>query len=242
MAVVFHVSCAMERVGRYPLLALLALLGLSAAASAEQLVLGAGNPSEHTAMASTDNGGATWSVSVDSIPWSSGARPTNAQNESRLLIEFEPTGLAGPVRVHSATLSYNVASRFYKTNPETAAVNFEFYGYGDADGACTAADFRKIDTPVGFGELIYSTGRHDQAIDASFVESVINAGGQLGFVFRSAVVSDYSDYLGLIGMGASSTFDSRKPVLTIDYTVIPEPTTIGLMALGAVAALRRRRR
>ena len=204
---------------------------------ARELALGGTNSGMHTSRAITDDGGATWELSTDSSPWGYNARSTDGLNETRLLIEFEPTGITGPVTVQSATLSY-FANQHARWLGYTV-VHFLYYGYSDADGICTGADVEKLDTLVGVGEDFDGSRFYYQTIDPAFVQSAMNNGGRFGFVFRQNIAVDNPETLSIISTASSSNWDDKKPMLTIQYT-IPEPGSLSVLGVVAMVILKRK--
>lgn len=77
---------------------------------------------------------------------------------------------------------------------------------------------------------------------ASLTSSVASANGSsLYLLLKSGSEDNTADNLFIFASNVNTTNGAAGPVLTIDYTPVPEPTSLALLGLGGLCMLRRRR-
>jgi hypothetical protein len=150
----------------------------------------------------------------------------NPVNDDRASLEFPLASIPGGNPITSATLRLNVV----QTGGMAGLTGtFELYGYA-GDGIITAGDFsndqfllQTFTHPVGtFGPRAFDV--------TSFVQGGVSEGNAFsGFLFK-AVSQDT-----LVGF-ASSEHESPtlRPVLDVQFTPIPEPSTLILLGIGTL--------
>ena len=110
-----------------------------------------------------------------------------------------------------------------------------FYGAGDLPGQLIAS---YMDAMGGMGTQTFDFGASDAA--GTFAFDMVGTSGALAGALKSLTFSAcVFDGLG----GCSAGFnDAQFAIDNIDVTVIPEPTSLALVALALVAASASRRR
>jgi hypothetical protein len=152
---------------------------------------------------------------------------------------FEPAGSSGAYVLHAYPISLGAGvlrGDGDVTDSVSEGWEVEPFAIGVVDGVQPGAA-----TPLN-SRVVFSMNLTDPAILNYFQEGL--ATGAIGLNVASLHASDG------IGQGSYPRFSSRehasperRPTLEIEYTVIPEPSNLMLLALaGAVASGRRRRR
>ncbi len=103
---------------------------------------------------------------------------------------------------------------------------------------------------TGFNVYDAGTEENDPSDGGAFVAGVVGTEGTTTnnainrFVETADFAVDLSELLSTLtpdGQTISSGFGSNTPLLRISVTAVPEPTSLALLGLGGLAALRRRR-
>ena len=154
-----------------------------------------------------------------------------ANIDRRGIVEFALPDEAGPVDVTEAILEIDVGSFTFSG---TDFPLLELFGYA-GDGDATVADATASTNLIG-QRRVDDTDVLAISLDADYVESLINSGeGFLGLLFRSERQVAFSST-------EAAAFADVVPTLTLRYSAVPEPTSIGLIALAGLPLLTRRRR
>lgn len=150
-------------------------------------------------------------------------------DDRRVITEFDLSSISEPT-VSSAFLRYDLAS-FAGHSGGIFGFSVSWY---IGDGLLAVGDFDQ--TATDFFSVSYNPFEGDIVPDfflidvTSIVQQAINNGDSI-LAFRGQVSS------GPPSETSSADFSS----ITLDVTAIPEPATAGLLALGALALMRRRR-
>jgi len=150
---------------------------------------------------------------------------------------FEPAGGGGTYGQHAFPLSYGEAilrSDGDVTDSVSEGWETEPFAIGTIDGIAPGAA-----TPSN-SQVVFSMNLADPDIVAYFQNGL--AVGAIGLNVASLHPSDG------IGQGSyprfsarENTTETRRPVLEIEYAIVPEPSAVCLLAAGALLTGRRRR-
>jgi fibronectin-binding autotransporter adhesin len=105
------------------------------------------------------------------------------------------------------------------------AVKYTYYGDANLDGTVDGADYQQIDNGFGMGLTGWQNGdfNYDGVVDGSDFSLIDNTFNQI------------------TATGASPLAILAGPALA-SASAVPEPTTLGLLSIGAISLLSRRRR
>ncbi len=181
------------------------------------------------AAASTDGVHYTITDGADSI-FTQMNPPANVYK--RGVIEFKMDQMPAQADVTNAMLELDV-NLFSHAAGSTCKLNV--IGYA-GNGTLEAADATQSGSIIGQG-VIKNLGILAISLDPAAVESIINSGAGLGLLLMPDTLGDQ------VGWYASEAlYADLKPTLTLDFTPVPEPRTLGVLAMVAALALLRRRR
>jgi autotransporter-associated beta strand protein len=119
-------------------------------------------------------------------------------------------------------------------------VKYTYYGDADLNGTVNGADYQQID--MGFGAHLtgWSNGdfNYDGVVNGSDFALIDNTFNQILASGASplAIVADPAN------LGISSSNLIASPLAAVSTSAVPEPTTLGLIGIGAAGVLGRRRR
>jgi hypothetical protein len=139
---------------------------------------------------------------------------------------------AGDVQ-HLTTLGYRQSdgSPFDGVNTTTSDVLVKYTYYGDAnlDGTVNGADYQQIDNGFGLGLTGWSNGdfNYDGVVDGSDYSLLDNTFNQ--------ITASGASSLALIA-------NSTSLINSVGSSAVPEPTTLGIIAVACIATQGRRRR
>jgi hypothetical protein len=113
------------------------------------------------------------------------------------------------------------------TTTNDVLVKYTYYGDADLNGTVNGADYQQIDNGFGLGLTGWSNGdfNYDGVVDGSDYSLIDNAFNQINATGASPLA---------IQAAASD--------LVADTSSVPEPAAIGLMGMGVIGLLGRRRR
>jgi hypothetical protein len=149
--------------------------------------------------------------------------------EDRIIIEFDLAGLSGVSSIGSATLI------LAETHDAGAPLGL-YGGVGDGVASTTDAEITNFVTGAtgAFGDSVVNTASVDVT---AFIAGLFLASDSFAlFAIRGAGVFPDLHYRILTSEGGTA------PILRIDGKEVPEPTSVGLMALGLAACRVARRR
>jgi hypothetical protein len=123
------------------------------------------------------------------------------------------------------------------TTTNDVLVKYTYYGDADLNGTVNGADYQQIDAGFGAHGTNNMTGwsygdfNYDGVVDGSDFSLIDNTFNQITATGASP--------LAIIGGSANLT---ASPADTISPANVPEPTALGLLGVGAISLLGRRRR
>ena len=139
------------------------------------------------------------------------------------------------------TLGYRIAdgaTMFDGQTPNSGSIEVKYTYYGDADlnGTVNGADYTQID--LGFGGHLTGWSNGDfnydgvvNGLDYALIDNTFNQLGATG-----------AGPLALIGGSSDLLASSSNLIASPAASAVPEPTTLGLLGIGAMGLLGRRRR
>jgi autotransporter-associated beta strand protein len=112
------------------------------------------------------------------------------------------------------------------TTTNDVLVKYTYYGDANLDGTVSGADYQQIDMGYGMHLTGWSNGdfNYDGVVDGSDFSLIDNAYNQIN------------------ATGAGPLAIVASPADLISSAAVPEPTAIGLLGVGAISLLSRRRR
>jgi hypothetical protein len=154
----------------------------------------------------------------------------NVFNNTQALIDFDPhNGLPTNAQITGVTLNFNEAS-FANSNGLVSIL-----GYGRT-GLISGADATAPAALVGsYDSITIGVGADSVALNStgvSTLQNVLNNGDLLGIRLDSNSNDTNTSIRSVEGGFA--------PTLTVTYNLVPEPATIGLVAMPLLALRRRR--
>jgi fibronectin-binding autotransporter adhesin len=132
--------------------------------------------------------------------------------------------------LHITTLGYMAGGSTFdgvSTSASAVLVKYTYYGDANLDGTVNGADYQQIDNGFGLHLTGWQNGdfNYDGVVDGSDFSLIDNTFNQINASGASP--------LALIGSSA---------LIASPASTVPEPTTIGLLGLGAIGLLSNRRR
>jgi len=126
-----------------------------------------------------------------------------------------------------------IASTFEGATPADGDILVKLTYYGDADlsGTVDGSDYSRIDNGILLGLTGWQNGdfNYDGVIDGSDYTLIDNSYNTQGAQFTTEVAATTAEIAAVTGSSVSGS-------------AVPEPTTLGLIGIGAAAMLGRRRR
>jgi hypothetical protein len=155
----------------------------------------------------------------------------NMSFEERVALEFALGALPSDASITSATLTLHLP-----VAPLPIPNFAEIHGYA-GDGTISAVDMTVSNLLASFG--VNAAGAVDISIDPGFIQDLLTTDEDFaGFMLRNV-----TNPSGVLSMWTSdSGFPQFSPTLSLEYEVVPEPSSLVLMATAMALAARRVRR
>jgi hypothetical protein len=143
----------------------------------------------------------------------------------RMVMEFNVTDIGSDIV--DALLELDV------TQASTTGNTLSVLGYA-GDGAVSAADAGQAGTLLAT-KTIEGSGLLAISLNAAAIKNLLGSSTHLGLILSESSGSDMTI------SASENTATALKPTLTINYSAVPEPGTMGLLGLGVLTLGRRRR-